>query len=312
MSFRATLLIQQLVWPALSAGAFVRGWRRAGGRRDRATYALIAVGYMAVGATVGRWDVLATWLRPVLMAATILGAVVFVTVSPDAATAAAGQSRAKRWGRALLGASMVMLVLVTRLSGASEAPVALDFPLSNGTFYVVQGGASYLLNYHRVSASQKFALDITKLGPGARRAAGLLPGDPSAYFVYGSDVSAPCSGRVRYAVDGLADSSIPSEDVPDPAGNHVAIDCAAQRVTVVLAHLRKGSLRVHTGDGIEAGQVIACVGQSGHSSEPHLHIHAVRDGDETGRRGFAVPVTFGGRFLIKNDVVAAGRQWPAD
>jgi murein DD-endopeptidase MepM/ murein hydrolase activator NlpD len=306
VSFRSTLLIQQLVWPLLAAGAFVRGRRRARGRWDRATYGLTAVGYMALGATAGRWDVLATWLRPVLMAVTVVGAVAFVAFPRNPAAAVPGQSRAKRWGRALLGASMVLLVLVTRLSGAAEAPVALEFPLSNGAFYIVQGGASYLLNYHRVSAAQKFALDITRLGPGARRAAGLLPSDPSGYFVYGNDVSAPCTGRVRYAFDGLADSAIPSGDVLDPAGNHVAIDCAAQAVTVVLAHLGKGTVRVHTGDRVATGQVLASVGQSGHSSEPHLHIHAARETDDTGMRGLGVPMTFGGRLLVKNDVVAAG------
>ncbi|HVT09225.1 MAG TPA: M23 family metallopeptidase [Polyangia bacterium] len=205
---------------------------------------------------------------------------------------------------------MAALVVSSRLPDASEPPVALDFPLSNGAFYVVQGGASSSLNNHHVNTAQKLALDITKLGPGARRAPGLLPSDPSAYFIYGSAVSAPCAGRIRYAVDGMPDSSIPSGDVLDPAGNHVAIDCAGLDVTVVLAHLERGSVRVHTGDRIARGEVLASVGQSGHSSEPHLHIHAARDTDGFGERGFGVPMTFGGRFLIKNDVVAVGSPIP--
>jgi len=305
LSFRFTLFVQQVVWPLLAVGVLARGRRRASGIWDRASYGLLAVGYMAFGALAGRWDVLATWLRPTLLAATTVAALLFVVLFRNTTPAGERAHRGKVWPRILLGVSMASLVLVTRLEGAPAAAVALDFPLSNGEFYVVQGGASYLLNYHRVSAAQKFALDITKLGPGARRAAGVLPNVPQAYFVYGNDVIAPCAGRVRYALDGLADSSIPSGDVHDPAGNYVAIDCSGKEVTVLLAHLREGSLRVHTGDNVTSGQLLASAGQSGHSSEPHLHIHAARDTDDRGLRGVGVPISFGDRFLIKNDTFVA-------
>ena len=45
--------------------------------------------------------------------------------------------------------------------------------------------------------------------------------------------------------------------------------------SVVLAHLRRRSLRVGRGDTVAAGQVVAECGNSGNSSEPHLHLQAM-------------------------------------
>jgi murein DD-endopeptidase MepM/ murein hydrolase activator NlpD len=47
---------------------------------------------------------------------------------------------------------------------------------------------------------------------------------------------------------------------------------------VVLAHLRLGTVSVTAGDVVRVGQLLGEVGNSGRSTEPHLHIHAERDG----------------------------------
>ena len=47
---------------------------------------------------------------------------------------------------------------------------------------------------------------------------------------------------------------------------------------LLLAHLQRGSLRVRAGDDVEPGTLLAEVGHSGNSTEPHLHIHAQRPG----------------------------------
>ena len=41
------------------------------------------------------------------------------------------------------------------------------------------------------------------------------------------------------------------------------------------AHMRPGSLRVKLGDQVTVGQLLGNVGNSGNSSEPHLHMHIV-------------------------------------
>ena len=41
----------------------------------------------------------------------------------------------------------------------------------------------------------------------------------------------------------------------------------------VLAHLQRGSIRVHVGGAVQQGQVLGLCGNSGSSSEPRLHYH---------------------------------------
>ncbi len=40
-----------------------------------------------------------------------------------------------------------------------------------------------------------------------------------------------------------------------------------------LAHFIPGSIKVKEGDTVKRGQVIGKCGNSGHSTEPHLHFH---------------------------------------
>jgi murein DD-endopeptidase MepM/ murein hydrolase activator NlpD len=54
-------------------------------------------------------------------------------------------------------------------------------------------------------------------------------------------------------------------------GNHVVLDLG-DGVYAALAHLRRGSVRVRPGDRVAAGQQLAECGNSGNSSEPHLHF----------------------------------------
>ncbi|MFE1986565.1 M23 family metallopeptidase [Streptomyces mirabilis] len=47
---------------------------------------------------------------------------------------------------------------------------------------------------------------------------------------------------------------------------------------VKLAHLQPGTVTVTTGDRVRVGQLLGEVGNSGDTTEPHLHLHAERDG----------------------------------
>ncbi|WP_250446239.1 M23 family metallopeptidase [Actinotalea sp. C106] len=59
---------------------------------------------------------------------------------------------------------------------------------------------------------------------------------------------------------------------PGPVlGNHLVLRLA-DGSHVVYAHLRRGSLGVRAGQQVRAGQVVARCGNSGNSSEPHLHV----------------------------------------
>ena len=191
--------------------------------------------------------------------------------------------------------------------------VALAFPLATeeARYLVVNGGAWEPINAHRASARSTdprytpwrgngWAVDLVALDRFGRRSRGIRPADPAAYRIFGMPVLAPCAGVVVLAIDGRPDMRVPEHDRPLLAGNHVILACGD--VHVVVAHLKEGSVAVRAGDRVEIGEPLGAVGNSGGSDEPHLHIHAQRPGPpEMPVGGEPVPVTFGGRFLVRGN-----------
>jgi len=205
------------------------------------------------------------------------------------------------------GLGGVFLWLALRAWQGRRAPefiLALGFPLRGGTFVVGQGGASAVINHHYPHRSQRYALDILALGAGGTRARGLLPRAPKRYAVWGAEIVSPCDGTVVSAANDSTDWSPPERDPGNPPGNHVAI--ATENAVVYLAHMMKGSVRVRVGEQVQTGQLLGLVGNSGNTTEPHLHIHA-ESGRYSGRMsgGAGVPIRLGGRFLVRNDRVTA-------
>jgi murein DD-endopeptidase MepM/ murein hydrolase activator NlpD len=72
---------------------------------------------------------------------------------------------------------------------------------------------------------------------------------------------------------------------------------------VVLGHLRRGTVRVRIGDAVRAGEAVGQAGNSGWTERPHLHMQAMRAPGGDWWHGEPVPMRFGGRFLVKNQVV---------
>mgnify|MGYP001148938784 FL=1 len=73
------------------------------------------------------------------------------------------------------------------------------------------------------------------------------------------------------------------------AGNHVILALTGE-VYVLLAHLQNGSIRVAVGDRVVVGQEIGSCGNSGNSTQPHLHIQAMDAVDPARARG--LPLAF--------------------
>jgi hypothetical protein len=208
--------------------------------------------------------------------------------------------------RAAMGAFFAGFSLVA-LAGhrAPDDAIELSFPLRGGTYLVGHGGSTTAVNYHVSHASQRYALDILRLNRFGTRADGLYPRALDRYAIWGDTVRSPCTGDVVFARDGLPDHIPPAADRERPAGNTVAIECAG--AVVYLAHLREGSVAVRTGQPVRAGDPLGTVGNSGNTSEPHLHIHAERGpftGTPSGEPGVAI--RFDGRFLVRNSLVRGG------
>lgn len=246
---------------------------------------------------VGPWDWVGYYVRYVMLLGYLAAAVV---AAKRIVTGNGGkQDRWRDWGD--LAALLIFLALVGwTLPGYfhDEAPLQLDFPLQDGWYYVGQGGSTQIINYHAAYRPQKYALDIVALNGVGMRANGLYPADLHRYAIFGRPVYSPCDGWVTHAIDGLPDFTPPASDRQNVAGNHVIVNCDG--VSVVLAHLQEGSVAVEPGAVVSSGQPIGAVGNSGNTSEPHLHIHAVRSDSPDALDGEPVPIEFNGRFLVRN------------
>ena len=170
---------------------------------------------------------------------------------------------------------VVYVVVGLREPAADRDPQPLAFPLSTGRWAVVVGGFS-ALNHHVHAPDQAGALDLIAVRRDGARAAGVCPDRLEAYEAYGREVVSPCDGVVVASVDGLRDQVPQRIRTAPPAGNHVRIDTGTS--IVQLSHLRPGSVRVAEGDRVVTGERLGEIGNSGRSAEPHLHIHAERDG----------------------------------
>jgi murein DD-endopeptidase MepM/ murein hydrolase activator NlpD len=165
------------------------------------------------------------------------------------------------------------------------------FPL-RGTWYVGYGASFH--TGHRWAIPEEFALDIAKVGEGglSHKGDGTRFDD---YYAYGGAVLAAADGRViRAANDQPEDPSAmqrPNETqeayfarlqkeqgerlakgLTAITGNFVMIDHGNNEYSL-YAHLQPGSVRVHVGDQVKAGDMIGKLGSSGNSTEPHLHFH---------------------------------------
>jgi hypothetical protein len=185
--------------------------------------------------------------------------------------------------------------------------ITLQFPLKGGVFYTAQGGAFPLTNYHgAVVKAQRYACDFFQLNRWGTRALGIFPSRLDRYAIFGATVCSPGKGVILLSVDGLADLPPGQMDLDNVAGNHVVIRLDGLDVNLLLAHLQNGSVSVKVGDRVSAGQLIGKVGNSGGTSEPHLHIHAQRQVTAgSGSTWAPVPIRFGSRWLVRNSVVVA-------
>lgn len=179
----------------------------------------------------------------------------------------------------------------------NKSGLELVFPMEEGTYFIAQGGDHMQMNYHQSYEPQQYALDIVALNSFGARAKGIYPKDLSRYEIYGHEIKSPCAGIVTEMENGLPDLTPPDSDPENATGNYVALLCNDAADTILyLAHMQEGSVLVEEGDAVEVGQLLGKIGNSGNTSEPHLHIHAEKN-------GIGIPLTFDGRFLVRNQLI---------
>ena len=195
--------------------------------------------------------------------------------------------------------SIILLLILALLTGCTtgkpelapsdylnyKTKAYLLFPVK-GESFIAAGGRTIEQNHHASEIDQRYALDIVALEPGSKipSAQDIKTGNfithngypkiNESYYIFGRNIISPANGIVVGTFDGVPDA-IPSEshyDFITPAGNHVVIDHGNNEYSM-FAHLQNGSVAVKNGEDIMAGHLIGRVGNSGNSTEPHLHFH---------------------------------------
>lgn len=144
----------------------------------------------------------------------------------------------------------------------------------------------------------------------------LRPEPPGRFPGFGRVLTAPTSGVIAAVADGEPDHDavrgLPSigyaltqgrrvaRGWAALAGNHVVIE-VSPGMCVALCHLKQGSVHVDVGDVVGVGEELARCGNSGNSTEPHVHVQAMTGADP--RHAGPLPISFAGRLPRNGEVV---------
>ena len=182
----------------------------------------------------------------------------------------------------LWGMIMIPLRYGSRLPDIKKYRCKVKYSLPfSGSWTVVNGGIKKVTSHSWSIPTQRYAYDFLILDEIGKSHEGDV-GNPNHYYCYGKEILAPADGEVIEVGSGHPDSLISKNgqidcSAHDLRGNHILIRHAEGEYSL-MAHLQPDSIRVRKGDMVRRGQWIACCGNSGNSSEPHLHFQ-LQDGE---------------------------------
>ncbi|KJJ83935.1 Peptidase M23 [Candidatus Omnitrophus magneticus] len=127
------------------------------------------------------------------------------------------------------------------------------------------------------------------------------------YYAYGKPVLSPVSGQVVTVVNHLMDNPIGRVDDRNNWGNLVVIYDHRRGFFVEISHFVANSIKVEKGMFVEQGAFLGLCGNSGYSTQPHIHIQVQLLGDVG---AYTVPFSFinyvSGDTFYTNDFPADG------
>jgi len=202
---------------------------------------------------------------------------------------------------------------VTPLS--NSAPIVISSPI-RGDYWLSGNGPSNFSDHRRAVVvldgtpwiAQRFAEDwVVVDGHGHT-----FTGDKSqnkSYHCYGEPILAVADGTVVEVKDGIVENTpAPGWDRPIPpavpidletvAGNHI-VEALGKGRYALYAHMIPGSLKVKPGDKIARGDRIGKLGNSGNSSEPHLHFQVMDGPSPLGANGLPFAIDKFVRYSYK-------------
>jgi len=179
------------------------------------------------------------------------------------------------WQSILQNGGQIIAILRSRVSKIVTPSIPMSLPFE-GFWTVINGGLDIQSSHSWNLITQRYAYDLIIADKDGKK----YNSDASKaenYYAFGQDVLAPADGKVikvqnylrDYAYAGTGSINLRTRDM---RGNHVIIR-HADRVYSFIAHLQQNNCKVKPGDFVKQGQVIAKCGNSGHSTEPHIHFH---------------------------------------
>jgi len=194
---------------------------------------------------------------------------------------------------AVVAASVTALFVPRAMPAASRRAAVRVRPPVAGRWRALNSPASRTPSHGTHGYGQSFAIDLLHEPAGAppRRAVQGWPlaRRPASFPGFGQPVLAPADAVVVRVSDWQRDhwsrTSVPAllymltaeglvRELTGPGlvlGNHLVLDLGDGAYALV-AHLRRRSALVAPGDRVQAGQPLAACGNSGNSSEPHVHF----------------------------------------
>jgi hypothetical protein len=167
----------------------------------------------------------------------------------------------------------------------SGQPAIRVRPPLEGSGWIDGNGAGPVISYHRNTAAptngklhpmERYAIDFMKLNDQGMATSG-DPDVVESYYGYGQRVLSATNGRVVSVAKNF-ENKIPNHLDLDPPkrfedymGNHVIVAIGGGKYAM-YAHLKPGSVLVHEGQRLRAGQPLAQLGNTGNTDGPHLHF----------------------------------------
>ena len=195
------------------------------------------------------------------------------------------------------------------MSGSDDrlaSPVLLSVPLP-GSCRVQNSPANRVPSHGTDAFGSSFAIDLVPVDGQGRSAPRtwrrlVTAESPEIFVGFGRPVLAPAAGTVVLVHDGEPDHEARRSQLalvpymlgqqrrarrgaPGLAGNHVVMALSSDGPFVLLAHLQRGSVQVRLGQPVDVGVPVARCGNSGNSTEPHLHLQVSDSTDWTRARG---------------------------
>jgi murein DD-endopeptidase MepM/ murein hydrolase activator NlpD len=189
------------------------------------------------------------------------------------------------------------LSVVTPSTSVNKNPVVVISSPLVGQDWVAANGPSNTSLHRRALIpvnghayiSQRFAIDWVQVYPDGKTYKG-DPSDNKNYRAYGAEIHAVADGAVTQVGDGIPQNTPGAKSLAVPitletiGGNHVIMEIG-NGLFAFYAHMQPGSLRVKVGDKVTRGQVLGLLGNTGNSSEPHLHFQICSANSELGSEG---------------------------